>query len=208
MRVEMRRSGDSRVVLKPLGLSGSRGVIRANDAHEFAAARSADPRACSPGRQVRAARAGPRGRDPGRGLHRGARVRARRRPDERRAAVFAIFDKPDPLKGPFFEETIYVTPSPLPAVAQARVVEHVAPRRAALGLTTADPRRVPDLVRQGRVYVLEVAARPIGGLCSRAVAVGLSVPRVLRVLKAQVPGCDGASERLAASTCDGAGCVP
>ena len=81
--------------------------------------------------------------------------------------VFALFDKPDPLEGPFFEETIYVTPSRAPADVQARIVDHVRRGRHALGLSHgpvhAECRVTPD----GDVYVLEVAARPIGGLCSR-----------------------------------------
>jgi biotin carboxylase len=86
--------------------------------------------------------------------------------------VFAVFDKPDPLDGPFFEETIYVTPSRLPATAQAAIADHARRASHALGLSHgpihAECRITPD----GAIYVLEVAARPIGGLCSRVLTFG------------------------------------
>jgi biotin carboxylase len=153
-------------VLKPVGLSGSRGVIRANGPREFADA-FARIRALLARPQVRAARSGLEdellveayidGREFAlEGVLTGGALQ-----------VFAIFDKPDPLVGPFFEETIYVTPSTLDAREQARVADHVERAAIALGLhhgpVHAECRVTPD----GTIYVLEVAARPIGGLCSR-----------------------------------------
>jgi ABC-type sugar transport system substrate-binding protein len=82
--------------------------------------------------------------------------------------VFAIFDKPDPLDGPFFEETIYVTPSRAASGVQKAMVDAVAAAARALGLTHG-PVHAECRVNDRGVYVLEVAARPIGGLCSRAV---------------------------------------
>ena len=80
-----------------------------------------------------------------------------------RLDVLTVFDKPDPLDGPFFEETLYVTPSRLPPEDQQHVARTVAAAAAALGLTTgpvhAELRLAPHPV------VIEVAARPIGGLC-------------------------------------------
>src|SRR5262249_27511106 len=85
-----------------------------------------------------------------------------------RLHLVAIFDKPDPLDGPFFEETIYVTPPALLASEQVAIARAVAEAAAALGLhhgpIHAELRVAPD-----SIYVLEVAARPIGGLCARAV---------------------------------------
>jgi len=81
--------------------------------------------------------------------------------------VLALFDKPDPLDGPFFEETIYVTPSSLDADTQARLIETVARAAAAIGLTHG-PIHAECRVSDRGVFVLEVAARPIGGLCARA----------------------------------------
>ena len=81
--------------------------------------------------------------------------------------VLALFDKPDPLDGPFFEETIYVTPSSAPPETQRAIVDGVAARRRALGLHHG-PVHAECRVNARGVYVLEVAARPIGGLCARA----------------------------------------
>jgi hypothetical protein len=82
--------------------------------------------------------------------------------------VFAIFDKPDPLNGPFFEETIYVTPSRAPVVKQHEIVKAVASAVRALGLRHG-PVHAECRVNDQGIYVLEVAARPIGGLCSKAI---------------------------------------
>ena len=79
----------------------------------------------------------------------------------------AIFDKPDPLEGPAFEETIYVTPSGLPERELRQVVQSVAGAVSALGLTDG-PIHAECRVNDQGVFILEVAARPIGGLCSKA----------------------------------------
>ena len=84
-----------------------------------------------------------------------------------RLHVLAIFDKPDPLDGPFFEETIYLTPSAAAAEAQLAIVESVARAAEAIGLTHG-PVHAECRVNDAGVFVLEVAARPIGGLCARA----------------------------------------
>jgi hypothetical protein len=88
--------------------------------------------------------------------------------------VLAIFDKPEPLDGPFFEETTYVTPSSAPSDVQDRIVQAVASAAKAIGLCHGPVHaecRVNPSTGSGqaeRVFVLEVAARPIGGLCARA----------------------------------------
>jgi biotin carboxylase len=157
------------VVLKPLGLSGSRGVIRANDAREFAAAR-ARIAALLARPQIRAARTGLEDQ-----------ILVEEYIDGREFAVegvltgghlqtLAIFDKPDPLDGPFFEETIYVTPSREPAAIQAGVAEHVARAAQALALYQGPIHAECRITQAGKIYVLEVAARPIGGLCSRVLS--------------------------------------
>jgi len=81
--------------------------------------------------------------------------------------VLAIFDKPDPLTGPFFEETIYVTPSRMGRDAQQRIVETLAEASAALGLYHG-PVHAELRINPAGIWVMEVAARSIGGLCSRA----------------------------------------
>lgn len=86
-----------------------------------------------------------------------------------RLDVLAVFDKPDPLEGPAFEETIYVTPSRLPKDALEAVVHATRSAAGAIGLRDG-PLHAELRVRDGRAWVVEVAARTIGGLCSRALA--------------------------------------
>jgi biotin carboxylase len=136
-------------VLKPLGLSGSRGVIRANDSAEFAAAFARIKRiAAEPAVLVE---------DfiPGHEFALEGIVTAGR------LQTLALFDKPDPLDGPFFEETIYVTVPMNRAIA-----ETTQQAITALGLTDG-PIHAEMRVNDAGVWMLEVAARPIGGLCSR-----------------------------------------
>jgi biotin carboxylase len=168
-------------VLKPLGLSASRGVIRADDAAGFAAAFRRIEALLRRGRADRKARE--EGADdailvegfvPGpevalEGLLRGGALE-----------VLALFDKPDPLDGPFFEETLYVTPSRHPEALQRAVREVVSRAAGALGLVEGPVHAELRLAPAGPV-VLEVAARAIGGLCSRTLrfGAGLSLEEVL-----------------------------
>ncbi len=85
--------------------------------------------------------------------------------------MLALFDKPDPLNGPFFEETIYVTPSRLPGEDQARVAAVTGQAAAALGLTEG-PIHAELRLNDAGVWPIEVAARSIGGLCSRTLRFG------------------------------------
>jgi biotin carboxylase len=159
-------------VLKPLGLSGSRGVIRADDPQAFRVAWRRIQAILSAARSDRKAREGGEGSQilvesfvPGaevalEGLLRGGRLE-----------VLALFDKPDPLDGPFFEETLYVTPSRHPAATQAEVERVIAAAAAALGLREGPVHAEARLGPAGPV-ILEVAARTIGGLCARALRFG------------------------------------
>jgi hypothetical protein len=153
-------------VVKPVALSGSRGVIRADDRPAFIAAFER-LRAILRAPEVRIERTAAHdvvlieGFIPGREfaieglMHQGA------------LQVLAIFDKPDPLDGPFFEETIYVTPSSAAAAQQAAIVQGVTAAAAAIGLSHG-PIHAECRVSDAGVFVLEVAARPIGGICARA----------------------------------------
>ena len=166
------------VVLKPLALSGSRGVMRANDAEEFVRAFT----------RLRALMNEPDIRLERDAAHDGALVESFIPGAEyavegviTRGAFhpFAIFDKPDPLDGPFFEETIYVTPSRSSSTTQSAIVRAVSEAATALGLYHG-PVHAECRVNERGVYVLEVAARPIGGLCSKALRlVGRSGPASL-----------------------------
>jgi biotin carboxylase len=161
--------GDPRIhypcVVKPIGLSGSRGVIRADNRDQLDAA-TARVRALLARKDVRAARTGLDDRLLVEGFIEGREFAVEGVLTGGSMRAFAIFDKPDPLDGPFFEETIYVTPSSLPAEGQAAVLEQVRRAVAALGLTDG-PLHAECRVGPGGVFILEVAARPIGGLCAR-----------------------------------------
>jgi hypothetical protein len=95
-----------------------------------------------------------------------------------RLHTLAIFDKPDPLDGPFFEETIYVTPSRAPDATQRAMLDAIQIAATAIGLSDG-PVHAECRVHRDRVVVLEVAARSIGGLCARALAFtrdGVTIP--------------------------------
>jgi biotin carboxylase len=153
-------------VIKPLALSGSRGVIRVDDPREFVAA-FARVRALLRSIDVLMERDAAHDQVLIESFIPGAEYAIEGVLTDGHFQAFAIFDKPDPLDGPFFEETIYVTPSRQDAVMQQRIVHGVAAAARALGLRHG-PVHAECRVNPGGVYVLEVAARPIGGLCSKA----------------------------------------
>ena len=157
-------------VVKPLFLSASRGVIRANDPVEFAAA--FHRLAAILRRPEVAAQGGPLARQvlvetyiPG------VEVAVEGLLSRGQFRVLAIFDKPDPLEGPFFEETFYVTPSRLAASVQQSIVACTAQAVAALGLEHG-PIHAELRVNDQGPWILEIAPRSIGGLCSRALRFG------------------------------------
>ena len=152
-------------VIKPLGLSGSRGVMRANSPAELDEA-SERLRALLSRVDVRAIRTGLDDVVLVEGFIEGREFAIEGVLTDGVLQSFAIFDKPDPLDGPFFEETIYVTPSDLDEAAQSRVIDQVQRAVDALGLTTGAV-HAECRVSPAGVFVLEVAARPIGGLCSK-----------------------------------------
>jgi biotin carboxylase len=151
-------------VLKPLGLSASRGVIRANNSQEFEAAFLRITRLLTktpdlarhpsseyilveefiPGREFAIEGIMTRGC----------------------LKILTIFDKPDPLDGPFFEETIYTTPSRAPESIERAIRETCQQAVTALGLADG-PIHAECRVNDRGVWMLEIAARPIGGLCAR-----------------------------------------
>lgn len=155
-------------VVKPTCLSGSRGVIRANDRGELAAA-LARVRRILREPHVRAQHRADAELVQVEGYIEGVEYALEGVLERGRLRTLALFDKPDPLVGPFFEETIYVTPSRAPETVQAAIRETVARACEALGLWHG-PIHAECRVNDAGVFVLEVAARPIGGLCARALA--------------------------------------
>ena len=150
-------------VIKPTTLQASRGVMRADDPSEFASRFErllriiADERCDEilveefvPGREVALE-----------GLLDGGRLH-----------VLALFDKPDPLDGPFFEETIYVTPSRLAASEQQAIADATRHAAAALGLREGPIHAELRLNERGP-WLIELAGRSIGGLCSKSLRFGL-----------------------------------
>ena len=190
-------------VLKPLSLSASQGVVRANNREEFLTGavrlkrllESPDIQASHepdldhmivenylPGREVAVE-----------GLLTEGDLR-----------ILAIFDKPDPLEGPYFEETIYITPSRLDAYEQQATQKSFLDCARALGLTHGPVHAEFRLNDEG-IWPIELAPRPIGGLCARALrfeipgtSAGIGLEELLLRHALQLPGA-GAERETAAS---------
>jgi len=156
-------------VVKPAALSGSRGVMRANDEREFAAA-FARLRTLLASPDVLAERNDANDVALIEGFIPGREYALEGLMDHGDLHVLAIFDKPDPLDGPFFEETIYLTPAAAPEAEQRAIADAVVRAVHAIGLRHG-PVHAECRVNAHGVFVLEVAARPIGGLCARALRV-------------------------------------
>jgi biotin carboxylase len=163
------------VVVKARRLSGSRGVIRADDAEALLRAVNwvraiqsrADRDAQELGLIIEDFIAGREYALEG-SLERGE------------LTTLALFDKPDPLDGPYFEETLYVTPSRLPQAVQARIHEDVARACRVAGLAIG-PVHAEVRVNDHGIWILEIAARSIGGLCGRVLthSLGMSLEEMI-----------------------------
>jgi biotin carboxylase len=155
---------DYPVVVKPLMLAASRGVIRANNAGELAdaftrtaaIARAVDTPADAQAREhILVEEFVP-----------GWEVAVEGLVTDGRLQVLAIFDKPDPLEGPYFPETFYVTPSRLDRHTRERIVATTRDAVTAMGLTHG-PVHAELRGDEERAVLIEIAARSIGGLCSK-----------------------------------------
>jgi biotin carboxylase len=153
-------------VLKPLALSASRGVIRADDPTEFVAAFKRI-RALLRSPEVQILRQESSDFIQAEEYVEGAEFALEAIVERGQLKMLAFFDKPDALNGPYFAETIYVTPSRLDPVVQRRAAATLARAVEALGLYHG-PLHAELRINSGGIWLLEVAARPIGGLCSRA----------------------------------------
>jgi len=171
-------------VLKPLDASASRGVIRANNSEAFvqAAARIARMQDGDlivedyiPGREFALE-----------GLVTNGKLQ-----------TLALFDKPDPLEGPYFEETIYVTPSREPREVQARIRDTAQAAVTALGMTNG-PVHAEMRVNDQGVWILEAAPRPIGGLCARVLRFEAPYSTLEQLLLRHALGEDISNAKLAA----------
>jgi biotin carboxylase len=152
-------------VVKPVSRSASQGVIRVNNDEEAAAGATRIRDILKDSQEVLLVER----------FVPGVEVAVEGLLSQANLHVLAVFDKPDPLDGPFFEETIYVTPSRLsPAVL--REIGDAADRAAgALGLTEGPVHVELRIGDDGVVTTLELAARSIGGLCARSLRFGAGV---------------------------------
>ena len=163
------------VVVKARRLSGSRGVIRADDSEELVRAvnwvRAIQSRADRDAQEL-----GLIIEDfiPGREYALEGTL------ESGELTTLALFDKPDPLDGPYFEETLYITPSRLPEALQDRIHQEVARACRAAELMTG-PVHAEVRVNDQGIWILEVAARSIGGLCGRVLthSLGMSLEELI-----------------------------
>jgi biotin carboxylase len=160
-------------VVKPLGLSGSRGVIRADDEREFVRAVRRLTKILEAASEKRET-ASPATHFLVEDFIDGPEVAVEGLLSGGRLRVLALFDKPDPLDGPFFEETIYVTPSRLPTDVQKQIADCTSQAVQALGLTEGPIHAELRLGKDGP-SVIEVNARSIGGQCSRMLKFGTGI---------------------------------
>ena len=158
-------------VLKPLSLSASRGVIRANNEAEFCTAFERI-------KKLLKSLASNQTEILVEDYIEGEEVALEGLMVEGKLTVLALFDKPDPLDGPYFEETIYITPSRQPDDIQ-RSIKNMAEQSAnAIGLLEgpihAELRTRPQAKNSNQAgpWLIEMAARSIGGLCSRSLSFG------------------------------------
>ncbi len=157
-------------VIKPLRLAASQGVIRANSPEEFQAA-VARIKDLLESPEVKATREPELDRLLVERYISGAEVAVEGLLTRGKLRILGVFDKPDPLEGPYFEETIYVTPSRLPDEMYDRLLDCAEQTVQALGLTHG-PVHAEFRINDEGPWVLEAAPRPIGGLCSRALRFG------------------------------------
>ncbi len=189
-------------VLKPLSLSASQGVVRANNRQEFLAA-AARVRRLLESPEIRATREPNLDQMLVEGYIPGREVAVEGLLTDGALRALAIFDKPDPLEGPYFEETIYVTPSRLPESQQHAVLQCARDAARALGLSHG-PIHAEFRINGAGVWPLEVAPRPIGGLCARALRFSSSeapepigLEELLLRHALELPGCDSPREGFA-----------
>ena len=182
-------------VLKPTCLSASRGVIRADSPGDFLAAHArlarilAEPEVAALGAAARQYLV--------EAFVPGPEVALEGVLMDGRLHVLALFDKPDPLDGPCFEETIYVTPSGLGAAAQRAIAACAGRAAEALGLVTGPVHA--ELRFNDGPWLIEMAARPIGGRCSRVLRFGPGGMSLEELLLRQaaglaVPSCERESQ--------------
>jgi len=161
-------------VIKPLRLAAGQGVIRANNPEEFQAA-VARIKQLLETPEIKVTREPDLDRVLVERYIPGGEVAVEGLITRGKFRVLGVFDKPDPLEGPYFEETLYVTPSRLPDEMYDRLLDCAGRTVHALGLTHGPVHSEFRIKNDGPdkgPWVLEAAPRPIGGLCARALRFG------------------------------------
>jgi D-alanine-D-alanine ligase-like ATP-grasp enzyme len=153
-------------VLKPLSLSASQGVLRVDNPEEFLAGAARLKRLLDSA-EIRATREPLLGHMLVEDYLPGKEVAVEGLLTEGELRTLAVFDKPDPLEGPFFEETIYVTPSRLPPAQLEEIETCLLAAVRAIGLSHG-PVHGEFRLNENGVWPIEIAPRPIGGMCARA----------------------------------------
>ncbi len=156
------------VVVKPVSLSGSRGVIRANDQAELLTAieritlllNSMNDLNDEAQRYILVEQ-----------FIEGEEFAIEGMLYQGELNLLTVFDKPEPLNGPYFEENYYLCPSKLSQQNQQQMKEVLQQACDAYGLTEG-PVHAECRIKDGQIYIIEVAARTIGGLCARLLSVG------------------------------------
>lgn len=157
------------VVVKPVSMSGSRGVIRANDQQQCLAAinrikpllqelPSFDERQSI---LIEGFIAGEEVAFEGL-LHQG------------KLRQLTVFDKPEPMEGPFFEESFYISPTRHSTERQQLIQQRVSEACAAYGLREG-PVHAELKLYGDQAYLIEMASRTIGGDCAGVLKFGLNV---------------------------------
>lgn len=159
-------------VIKPINLNGSRGVIRADNPDELVAAIHRLTRMLTADAPLTNLNDDTLPAYLVEDFLPGFEVALEGILDNGELTVLALFDKPDPLDGPFFEETIYVTPSRLSAATQQQIADTVTLAAKSLGLQMG-PVHAELRVNERGAWMLEVAGRSIGGLCSQILRFGV-----------------------------------
>lgn len=96
--------------------------------------------------------------------------------------LLALFDKPEPLNGPYFEESYYITPSQLPNTTQQEIIDEITRCCQAYGLTFG-PIHAEARVTKNGVFLIEMASRTIGGQCAQLLEYSLGIKLEELVLK-------------------------
>jgi len=189
-------------VLKPLSLSASQGVVRADNREEFLGA-AACVRRLLKSPEILATREPNLDQMLVEGYIPGREVAVEGLLNDGVLRILAIFDKPDPLEGPYFEETIYVTPSRLTESVDRAIEKCATDAVRALGLSHG-PVHAEFRINDDGVWPLEIAPRPIGGLCARALRFSfegerepIGLEELLLRHTLELPGWNSPRERIA-----------